>query len=88
MFHSDEKLTELNFSRFNTENVDKFEGMFYGCKGLVELDLSNFKIKSGVNVKSMFNECNSLHKIYVSNLFKLENVTNSGSMFNRTLAIE
>ena len=42
MFYDCNKLTSLNLSNFNTNNVKDMSCMFYGCSSLTSLNLFNF----------------------------------------------
>ena len=42
MFCGCESLTKVDFSNFNTSEVNDMEYLFYGCKSLKTIDLSSF----------------------------------------------
>ena len=50
-------LRELNVSKFNTNNVNNMEYMFYGCSSLKELNVSNFNINNIFFMRSIFAGC-------------------------------
>ena len=43
MFSGCFSLTSIDLSRFDTENVINYEGLFYNCKNLNYVDISSFK---------------------------------------------
>ncbi len=60
MFYKCSRLTSLNLSNFNTNNVNDMRYMFYNCSSLTSLNLSNFNTNNFHNMSSMFYECSSL----------------------------
>ena len=56
--------------------------MFYNCSNLTSLNLSKFNTAKVTNMISMFFYCGNLKTIYVSDLWNVDNVTNSTNMFN------
>ena len=69
MFSGCEKLTEIDLSDFNTDNVTSQKGfsqMFYCCESLTSLDLSNFWFSSDVSTKYIINSCSSLQTLTVN----------------------
>ena len=81
MFNGCESLTSLDVSHFKTDNVTSMERMFTFCSGLTSLDLSGFKTDNVINMKYMFSNCPNLSTIYVSELWNMSNVEESGDMF-------
>ena len=81
MFQNCVSLANLDLSMFNTSNVTDMRGMFKGCNNLKNIDLSNFDTSVVTNMLYMFNNCYSLKNIYVSELWNINNVTSSDSMF-------
>ena len=83
MFSNCSKLSTLIIDEsFDTSSVKDISYMFKGCSTLTELDLSNFNTSSATNMKYMFMESKALTTIYVSDLWKTDNVTDSANMFN------
>ena len=80
MFNDCDKLSEINLSNFNTENVTYMNSMFYNCKSLKEINLSNLNTENVTYMGSMFYNCKSLKELNLSNL-NTENVTYMNSMF-------
>ena len=62
MFHGCRKLTNLNLSNFNTNNVVNMQYMFANCNSLKNLNFSNCNIQKATNTEGMFNNCISLKK--------------------------
>ena len=81
MFYSCNSLTSLNLSSFNTTNVTSMANMFCSCSSLTTLDLSSFNVNKVTNMNFMFYGTIKLKTIYVSNLWNVDNVTNSTNMF-------
>ena len=61
MFFNLQKLSALNLSNFNTNNVKDMSYMFYNCSSLTDLNLSNFNTNNVNNISSMFSGL----KIYI-----------------------
>ena len=81
MFYGCISLTSLNLSSFNTTNVTSMANMFYSCSSLTTLDLSSFNVNKVTNMNFMFYGTIKLKTIYVSDLWNVDNVTNSTNMF-------
>ena len=80
MFYNCTSLIKIDFSNFNTQNVNDMECMFLGCSSLNEINISNFNTQKVTNMGHMFNECSSLSKLNLSN-FDTSNVTGMSCMF-------
>lgn len=80
-FKGCERLTELDLSGSNSENVKEMNEMFYGCKALSKLDLTDFKTGQVTTMENMFCDCSTLETLDVSS-FNTENVTTMVGMFN------
>ena len=81
MFYGCNSLTSLNLSSFNTTNVTSMANMLYSCSSLTTLDLSSFNVNKVTNMNFMFYGTIKLKTIYVSDLWNVDNVTNSTNMF-------
>ena len=77
---SGEKLTSIDLSNINTENVVNMSGMFLGCSSLTSLDVSNFNTANVTDMSGMFSGCSSLTDLNLSN-FNTSNVTDMSLMF-------
>ena len=87
MFYDCNKLTSINLSNFNTENVNNMSYMFSNCTSLKKLNLSNFNTKNVTNMDSMFSNCYSLEELNLSN-FNTENVYNMSYMFSNCSSLK
>ena len=67
MFRGCSSITEIDFSNFNTSNVDNMESFFYGCSKLISLNLSNFDTSKVTKMNGMFYECSLLTSLNLSN---------------------
>ena len=81
MFYDCYKLTEINFTYFNTENITNMENMFGKCENLKSIDLSSFDTKNVVNLSHLFERCENLEYVNLSS-FDTKNVTNMEYMFS------
>ena len=80
MFKGCSKITEINFSNFDTSEVTHMGSMFEGCSSLISLDLSNFNTEQVTKMYNMFDSCTSLISLNLSN-FKTEQVTQMDALF-------
>ena len=80
MFYDCISLINLDFSKFNTQNVINMSYMFYNCYSLISLDLSKFNTQKVNDMSYMFYQCKSLKSLDLSN-FNTQNVTKMNSMF-------
>ena len=67
MFYECSKLTNIDLSSFNTENVTNMSYMFYGCSKLTNIDLSSFNTQNVTNMYGMFAGCSNLNEIKINN---------------------
>ena len=81
MFFTLKKLTSLDLSNFNTNNVKDMSDMFSECSSLTSLNLSNFNTNNVKDMSSMFYYCSSLTFLDLSN-FNTSNVKDMKSMFS------
>lgn len=80
MFCNCDKLTNIEFSSFETKNITDMSRMFYNCSNLTSLDLSEFNTSNVTSMYSMFEQCYNLTEIDLSS-FETENVTNMSKLF-------
>ncbi len=80
MFFQCKSLIKIDFSNFNTKNVDDMELMFCECSSLNELNITNFNTQKVTNMDHMFCGCSSLIELNLSS-FDTSNVTNMCCMF-------
>ena len=76
-----DKVTMIDLSGFDTENVTDMSSMFEDCSSLQSLDLSGFDTENVTDMSSMFYDCSSLQSLDLSG-FDTENVTDMSRMFN------
>jgi len=62
MFCECSSLTNINLSKFNTNNVTDMSGMFCECSSLTNINLSNFNTNHVNNMENMFYRCKKLNK--------------------------
>jgi surface protein len=67
MFYKCENIIEIDFSNFNTSNVNSTRQMFFGCINLKSLNLSNFDTSKVIYMIEMFYNCYSLTSLDLSN---------------------
>ena len=80
MFKYCNQITELNFTHFDTSQVEQMTFMFQGCTNLKNLDVSNMDTSKVQNMGVMFSGCSSLTSLNLSH-FNTQSVTNIGTMF-------
>ena len=73
-------LNSLDFSNFNSQNLNDMKFMFYKCNSLSSLNLSNFNAKNVTSLEYLFFDCSSLTSLDLSN-FNTQNVNNMGNIF-------
>ena len=87
MFYDCSELVSVNFSIFNSKNVEDMSWMFYGCTSLKTIDISNLNTEKVTNMNTMFYDCASLTSINLSN-FETKNVENMSWMFAHCLSLK
>ena len=75
-----DKVTMIDLSGFDTENVTDMSSMFEDCSSLQSLDLSGFDTENVTDMSRMFNGCSSLQSLDLSD-FDTKNVNDMSSMF-------
>ena len=81
MFAGQSKLTSLDLSGWNVENLGSALAMFAFGSSLKTIDLRGWKTTSLFNTAQMFYYCSSLTTIYVSDEWTNANIGNSDNMF-------
>ena len=81
MFYKKDKLTNIDFTMFNMQNVTNMGYMFDGCSGLTALDLSSFDTQNVKDMGYMFKGCSGLTALDLSS-FDTQNATSMSSMFS------
>ena len=80
MFYKCCKITSLDFSNFNTQNIINMGYLFYDCNSLTNLNLSNFNTRNVTDMSFMCYGCNSLINLDLSS-FNTQSVTDMSFMF-------
>ena len=80
MFYDCATLQELDFSSFNTNQVNNMTSMLCNCRALNQLKLKSLNTNKVTNMRSMFCNCRSLKEIDLS-AFNTEQVTDMSFMF-------
>ena len=65
MFNECSNLTKLNFSFFNTENVENMNYAFAECISMIELNINNLKTSKVQSLNKMFYSCKNLKELYL-----------------------
>ncbi len=66
IFFECSKLTNINLSSFNTQNVTNMSDMFYYCSNLTNINLSSFNTQNVTDMSDMFDGCSKLKKIRIN----------------------
>ena len=80
MFYECDKLTNIDLSNFNTQDVTNMRSMLSFCWSLTNINLSNFDTQNVTDMSDMFYECKSLKNINLS-YFNTQNVSDMKYMF-------
>ena len=80
MFYNCKNIIEIDFSRFNMENITNMQSMFDSCSGLKSLNLEYFETRKVTNMSFMFYNCSLLTSLDLKS-FNTNNVTNMMCMF-------
>ena len=73
-------IKQLNFSKFDTKNVEDMSYMFSHCESLTSLNLENFSTQNAINMSYMFSDLYNLVNIPIINL-DTKNVKSMDFMF-------
>ena len=84
IFSDCDKLTELDLSKLNTDNIVSMKGMFKNCRKITTLDLDNLITSKVTDMSSMFRACTKLVNLNLSN-FDTSNVIHMCFMFEHNL---
>ena len=80
MFYNMNKITDIDFSNFDSSTAINTTMMFGNCNSLTNLNLTNFNTSNVITMDSMFKGCTNLTNLDLSN-FNTKNVTNMAMMF-------
>lgn len=75
------KLTNIDISRINTDNIYSYSGMFEGCTGLKHIDTSHINTSNTTDISYLFSKCTNLLDIDVSH-FDLSNIRSMSNVFS------
>ena len=78
LFHKCDAIKNLEFLKFNRNNITNMESMFAICKNLKQIDLTNFNTENVKTMGTMFFSCSNLKELDLSsfNTNKLEDINN------------
>lgn len=88
MFACCEQLINIDVDGFDTSKVKSMYGMFFACHNINMLDLNSFNTSSVTNMHEMLSGCSQLETVYVSDLWDIENVSTSQSIFGYSFNIK
>ena len=80
LFYDCDCLKNINFIKFNREDIQGMNNMFKGCTLLKEINFSQFNSKNVTNMSYMFYDCSSLIKLDLSK-FNTNKVKIMSNMF-------
>ena len=86
MFYNLTNITRIDFSNFDTSNINNMSYMFSGCSSLISLDLSNFITSSVTDMNNMFSNCTNLESLNINN-FNTSKVENMSRMFENCIRL-
>ena len=81
LFYGLNNILEIDFSNFNSSQVENMADMFYGCSSLTSINFNNFNTKSVTSMSQMFYCCSQLQSLDLSN-FETSSVTSMYRMFS------
>ena len=79
-FYGCSNLTNVDFSKFDTNSITNMGSMFMGCSSLTTIDVTQFDTSHVTDMSCMFAGCSSLANVDVSK-FSTGNVTDMSGMF-------
>ena len=87
MFMDCKNIHELDFTYWNTENVENFSGFLSCCSNLTSVKIgNNFKTNNAKNVSFMFDGCMNIKELDLSN-WNTENIINYAALFQNCTSI-
>ena len=75
------EISEVNFIKFNRNDINNMDSMFYECYYLNDIKFTKFNSKNVTNMSSMFYGCHKLKSLNLNN-FNTSNVTDMSYMFS------
>ena len=89
LFSSCTSLQSLDTSRWDLSNLERAEGMFYGCSSLQSLgDTSRWNLSNLKNGSILFSSCTSLQSLGDTSRWDLSKLRNARNMFNGCTNLE
>ena len=86
MFYELDNIIDINFSNFDTSEVEDMDYMFFNLNSIKTLDLSNFNTSSVNSMELMFYGCTSLLSLNLNN-FDTSQVTSFNNMFKDCISL-
>ena len=77
MFTGCSSLTSLDFSYFETSELNDASSAFSGCTALSSIKMDDFNTTKATSLNSMFYSCSSLTSLYLPN-FDTRNINGDG----------
>ncbi len=87
LFADCHRLISVDFSNFNSEDINNIEGMFIACEELKTIKFSNFNTNKVTNMSFLFSGCFNLEDVDLSN-FRTQKVNSMECMFFDCKSIE
>ena len=87
MFYECKNIIDIDFSKFNTENIIDMQVMIACCPLLKSLDFKSFKTENVTNMDSLFYGCESLTSLDLRS-FNTKKVTNMEAMFGNCFSLK
>ena len=87
MFNFCSSLKSIDFSYFNSSQIEDIGFMFCGCSSLKSIDLSPLDTSKVTNMNGLFYKCTSLESINLSS-FNTSNVINMNNMFGNCKSLK
>lgn len=80
-FCSCSKLTEINVTDWNIENITDISYCFCGCSNITEINVSNWNVENVKKCSSVFSGCKNLKTLDLSQ-WNLKNATDVSALFS------
>ena len=87
MFYKCECLKSIDFSSFNSSNINKMVSMFYYCTSLESINFTVFNTRKVTDMNNLFFNCFKLTSLNLKS-FDTRNVTNMRSKFSNCSSLQ
>ena len=87
LFKDCKNIKEINFTKFNRNDIIDMSEMFYGCNSLTKINFYHFNTEKVTNMSKMFMQCCSLENLDLS-IFNTKDVENMSFMFSQCNALK